>query len=416
MNGLKYEWDGTTLIFGPEGDVAQVVNGQQLTAGHWRSESAECDNCIRFDLNGLQQPPIPCKYRFNEFNQLVAALKKPDGTFTDEFTFIGFIKVDETGAMVFTLITDEGAVMARNVIVYGNLHFDSSNFLVIDLAGGGSARIRGDGGSASIEALANLSDPHAKAADLLKFHASTVNRLTSGKKKTYLANIQLKGNWDIQDNSIVFLAAHENGSMKIGFAGKFKGVAAGFAYSPDGGKVGFVISGAHTWNSGSASWDVLLGYSKAHFEGHLSGAAQQMLPNGAVALTGSMDIAGKDVSFDMNIQARFTWNQANNLIFVADVQTTPGHELNYDLKLEGTFVFDGATLRFDARVSKTNATVSFALATSGNREALIFALAMTLDRETSQVDLSFTFSLTLHWANGKLVKGQPQKTIAADAG
>jgi hypothetical protein len=416
MKGLRYDWKGATLIFGPEGDVAQVVNGQQLMTGHWRSESGERDNCIRFDLNGQPQTPIPCRYRFNEFNQLVAALEKPDGSSTDEFTFTGFIEVNETGVMVFTLITGEGVAMAHNVVVYGKLHFDSSNLLVIDLAGGGSARIRGDGGSASIEALANLADPHAKAADLLKFHASTVNKLASGRKKTYLANIQLKGNWDIQDNSIVFLAAHDDGSTKIGFAGKFKGVAAGFAYSPDGGKIGFVISGTHTWNSGSASWDVTLGYSKARFEGHLSGAAQQTLPNGAVALTGSMDIAGKDISFDMNIQARFTWNQANNLIFVADVQTTPGHELNYDLKLEGTFVFDGATLRFDAKVSKTDATVSFALATSGNKDALTFALAMTLDRATSQVDLSFTFSMTMRWENGKLVKGPPQKTIAADAG
>src|SRR5690349_11146352 len=150
MKGIRYEANGKTLIFGPEGDVGQVVNGNTLTVGSWQTQSVEKDNLVRYDINGVGQTPIGAQYRFNATNQLVAAFRKPDGTLTDEFTFIGFVEADDTIDLLYTLITGEGATMARNLILYGTITFDSSNFLNIDLTGGGSARVRGDGGAQAI--------------------------------------------------------------------------------------------------------------------------------------------------------------------------------------------------------------------------------------------------------------------------
>lgn len=411
MKGIRYDVNGTTLIFGPAGDVAQLVNGNTLTVGNWQSQSAQRDNKIQYDINGQAQAPIPCQYSFNLDNQLVAVFQRPDGTLTDPFTFIGLIEVHETTDVMYTLITGEGAPMTRNVIVYGRLTFDSSNYLSIALAGGGTARIRGDGGAQAIDALANLSDPDPSASDLLVFNASTINQLASGKRKSYPANINIKGNWDLADNSLVFMAAGDNGAIKIGFAGKFKGVAAGFAYStdPSGAKIGFVVNGQHTWNSGTANWDVVVGYSQNAFKANLTGAVQQTLPNGAIAITGTLNVLGPNISFDFNVQARYSFNDANMLIFNADIQTGTDGDLNYDLQLEGTFKFDGLQLTFDAKMSNTGSTITITLATTGNQSLLQTQLSLTLDiAPGGQVDFSFTFTLSMHFMNGQLVKDPPQ--------
>jgi hypothetical protein len=417
MKGIRFDSNGNTLIFGPEGDVARLVNGNTVTVGNWQTESSQRDNQVRYDINGIPQAPIPIQHQFNQNNQLVSTLRKPDGTLTDPFTFIGFIEVDESTDVIFTLITGEGATMSRNVIVYGALTFDSSNFLNIDLIGGGSARIRGDGGAQAIQALANLSDPQANTGDMLKFNASTVNQLASGKKKSFPAKIQINGNWTVANNSLVFNATHDSDTTQISFAGKFNGVAAGFAYStdPTGTKIGFVVSGQHTWNSGSSSWDVSVGFSQNTFQAHLNDATKIDLPNGAVAIQGKLDIVGKNVTFDFNLQARFTFNQANMLVFTADVHTTPGGPLNYDLKLEGSFNFDGLQLTFAAKVSNTADSLTFTLATSGNQDALKLQLSVTLDITPGAVNLGFTFTLTMHFVDGKLVKDPATPTQLAHA-
>jgi hypothetical protein len=420
MKGIRYDVSGTTLIFGPEGDVAQLVNGDTVTVGQWQSQSALSDNKIQYDINGAAQTPIPCQYSFNLDNQLVAAFQRPDGTLTDPFTFIGSIEVDETTDVIYTLITGEGAPMARNVIVYGTLAFDSSDFLSIALAGGGTARIRGDGGAQAIAALANLSDPQPSAGDLLVFHASTVNQLASGKRKSFPANIKIKGNWDLADNSLVFMATGDNGSTKIGFAGKFKGVEGGFAYStdPSGAEIGFVLSGQHTWNSGSANWDVVVGFSQNTFKAELKGAQQITFPDGAIAITGTLNVLGPNITFDFNVRARYSFNDANMLIFNADVETGGDGQVNYDLQLEGTFKFDGLALTFDAKMSNTGSSITLTLATSGNQSLLQTQLSLTLDiAPGGQVDFSFAFTLSMHFVNGQLVKDPPQPPfLAAGAG
>jgi hypothetical protein len=406
MKGIKYDFNGTQLTFGPAGDVAQVVNGELKTVGAWRSESAERDNQVRFTLNGQEQAGIRCQYRFNASNQLVVRFFQPNNTLTDEFTFIGRIEVSEPTSLTYALISGEGLDMQRNVIVYGKLHFDSDNALMIDLAGsgGGSARIRGDGGLNAIEAAQNLQGG-IQAGDLLKFHATTVNVLdVNNKKKSCIANISIPGNWDIDaDNTLVFKATSVPGGAAFGFAGKFKGVAGGFAYMPGaaGASIAFVVKGQHQWNSGSSSWDINLGFSKNKLIGELRGSVVQQLPHGAIALSGTMDI-GKH-AFDFEVQLRHSFNQANFLIFTADVSTTPGSAVNYDLKLEGHFSFNGTTLTFTASVSKQDG-LEIEIASTINKGALQMALAATLDIKPGDVKLSFTFSLTMHFVDGKLTK------------
>src|SRR5690242_20723071 len=104
MKGIPYEVNGAKLIFGDDGTVGQVTDGSTAVVGSWRSQSPERDNRIRYEIKGRQQPAIPCRYRFNSKNQLAASLRKADGSFTEDFAFLGFVEVDDGADIVYTLI------------------------------------------------------------------------------------------------------------------------------------------------------------------------------------------------------------------------------------------------------------------------------------------------------------------------
>jgi hypothetical protein len=415
MQGIRYDIGGKTLIFSPTGEVGQSVNGVDTAVGKWKSESAEKDNQIRYDIQGQAQPPIPCRYGFNPSNQLTAALKKADATFTPDFAFNGFIEVDDGMDIVYNLLAADGKLAGVSITVYGAISFDADNFLRITYADKTFARAKGDGGAAAIEAIANLSDPKPEAGDLLRFNATTINTLAAGRKARR-ALIQVKGSWEpVGDESLAFVANHSGGKTQIGFAGKFKGVAAGFAYTsdPTGTKIGFVVSGKHQWNSVAAQWDVAIGFTNRTVQAHLSGAVTKTLPNGSVSVDGTFDLVGQKIKFDVHLQVRHTFNAANQLIFTADVSTDPSGHLNYDLKLEGTFQFNGLVLTFAAEVMRDKAKLSFTLATSANQQALMVQLTATLSRTPTATELTIGFTLVMNFQNGKLVKGEPKQLPAA---
>src|SRR5688572_1598945 len=180
MNGLSLNFQGETRIFGPDGKVSALVNGQPVPKGTWRAGAPATDpkdNKIHYDFNGQQQAPVPVKYRFNQQNQLEAIIPAAanGGADSAPFAFMGSIQADDTQDVVYQLINGDGTSMQRSLTVYGNCRIDPAKHnLVIDLADGGTAEIKGDSALQSLEALKKDITPF-KSADLLKFKASTTN-------------------------------------------------------------------------------------------------------------------------------------------------------------------------------------------------------------------------------------------------
>ena len=132
MNGLSLNFQGETRIFGPDGKVSVLVNGQPVPKGSWRTQplaGEPKDNQIRYDINGQAQPPVPVKYSFNPQNQLQAVIPAVanGGADSAPFAFMGFIQIDDAQDIVYQLITPDGAPAQRNVTVYGGLRIDPAH-------------------------------------------------------------------------------------------------------------------------------------------------------------------------------------------------------------------------------------------------------------------------------------------------
>ena len=81
--------------------------------------------------------------------------------------------------------------------------------------------------------------------------------------------------------------------------------------------------------------------------------------------------------------------------------------LNYDLNLEGNFIFNGKSLVFRFRFanqSSNSNSLQFELAFSGNETSLIENLSLVLDVDRNQVDLSLKFSMEMRFVAGSYVK------------
>jgi hypothetical protein len=410
MLRLPFRSQGTNIAFTAGGVVVRVDAGGDTPIGHWRSDNAT--NSIKFDVSGAPQT-VSCLYSFNTANQLVVQLRNSDRSSTIAVTLAGSIHVLDSTEIVYTVVDDSGHVTTDEFNISGRFSFDNNNHLVISFPDGAPTTSITGNAAQPIQALRNL-QPGATAQDKLRFVAATKNSLSGGGTLTLPASIDIAGTWNVADGTIVFRASGGTDPTNppvIGFAGKFKGVSAGFLYTPGpgGGQGAFLIAGTHTWNSGTASWDVLVGFSNNKFQAQVSG---QFASADGLTIGGKLDItkgAGTAASFDLELKVQKRFNQAGMLTVQADVSAFPGHPVSYDLKLEGTFRFNGVALTFDAKVSNAGATVAIGLASTSNVFDLKFQLSMTLKGTNHPtVDLGFSFSLTMTFQNGKLVKGDPE--------
>ena len=426
MNGLSLNFQGETRVFGPDGKV--LVNA--TPKGTWRTQplaGEPKDNQIRYDINGQAQPPVPVKYSFNQQNQLQAVIPAAanGGADSDPFTFLGSIQVDDAHDLVYLQIAPDGTPMQRNVTLYGDLRFDSKTHnLVIDLAGGGTAEIKGDSGVASLDSLKNDITPF-KANDLLRFKASTTNVLSNGQTKKIAADTKFVGNWDLKGNQLVFVSQVKGDVTKptvtLGFAGKFKAVSAGLAYFADaqGTQFAFTINGQHQWNSGKANWDVFLGYSKKQFTAKVSGnlsinkqlGDQRNLTLNADWLIEHTD--GSQTNLKMELSAAYRWSDKNMLTIQAQFSKA-GQTISYDLKIEGKFVFKSGVLTFQIKYNNQDPDNKFAfqIAFQANPTNLIKALSIVLNVTENSVDINFQFEMRMTWVDGKLQKSAPQPIAA----
>ena len=429
MNGLSLNFEGETRVFGPDGKVSVLENGNPVTKGSWRAQALAAenkDNAIRYDINGADQTPVPVKYQFNQVNQLVAVIPAAanGGADSAPFTFLGSIQVDDAHDIVYQLINDDGSAAGRSVTLYGDLRFGSNQNLVIDLTGGGFAEIKGDSGLTSLEPLKNDISPF-KSNDLLRFRASTTNVLSNGQTKKIAADTKFTGNWDLKGNQLVFVSQIKGDVTKpavtLAFAGKFKAISAGLAYFADGQdtQIAFTISGQHQWNSGSANWNVFLGFAKKKFTAKVTGdlaIKKKFDDQRELTLSANWTIEhtdGSQTNMAMELDAAYTWNDKNMLTIQAKFSKN-GQTVSYDLKVEGKFVFKAGTLTFQVKFSNQDPTneFSFQIAFTANPTNLIKALSIVLNVTENSVNIDFQFEMRMTWVDGKLQKSEPQPIAA----
>jgi len=429
MAGLSLNFQGETRVFGPDGNVSVMSGGSAVPKGKWRTQpltGEPKDNQIRYDINGQAQPPVPVKYSFNAQNQLQAIIPAAanGGADSQPFAFMGSIQIDDAHDLVYQLIGDSGTPLQRNITLYGDLRFDQKTHnLVIDLAGGGTAEVKGDSGVSSLEALKHDISPF-QANDLLRFKASTTNVLSNGQTKKIAADTKFVGNWDLKGNQLVFVSQVKGDITKpavsLGFAGKFKAISAGLAYFSDeqGTQLAFTINGRHQWNSGSANWDVFLGYAKKQFTAKVTGNLQinkQFDGSRDLILSAdwSIEANGATTNMKMELAATYKWSSQNMLTIQANF-AKDGQTFSYDLKVEGKFVFKSGVLTFQIRYTNQDPdnTFAFQIAFQANPTNLIKALSIVLNITENSVDINFQFEMRMTWVDGKLQKGDA-KPIAA---
>jgi len=434
MRELKFSVNGETRSFRDDGTVAVTTNGASAVKGKWRATAQGADpkdNSIRYQLDGADQPPVPVKYSFNEFNQLVSVIPAASngGQDSDPCVWLGKVTVDDGHDLVYTLLSGPTTPTSQQITVYGDLHFnDTAADLVIDLTGGGQAVIAGDKGDKGISQLmiGQSDTPDFDAKDLLRFVARTRNDFAGLPARfPNKADIAFVGKWDIdpQKGGLAFVSkvAGTPGkpTVAIGFAGQFKAVTTGFAYVVNNGgpQIAFTLDGSHQWSSADASFKVSMGFSKQVFLADFKGSIKSTNATGPqFSLSGELSIKhqqGQPTNFNLELEGQYEFDADKRLIFKANVSSV-NKELNYDLQLEGKFVFKAGTLSFQVKFSKAGPkpTTAIQLAFTGNRADLQTKLALVLNITGDQVDFNFEFSLSMQFKGGVLVKDKP-KPLAA---
>lgn len=166
-----------TRTFNADGTVSVLVNGQQQQKGTGRSADDAKDSRIRYTIDGGEQDPLLAGYAFDDNNQLAVTLANDAATASAPFAFPGRILIDDNHDLIYRVVDQQGNDTTTDVTVYGDIASEeNTNHLAISLARGGTTKIVGDSGIASLEAGRN-DVAGFNADDLLVFHASTTNML-----------------------------------------------------------------------------------------------------------------------------------------------------------------------------------------------------------------------------------------------
>jgi hypothetical protein len=431
MRQLKLNHNGETRLFQADGAVAVIEGGAPVVKGKWRAQSQGAEpqvNQIRYQIDNVDQPPVPVTYSFNEFNQLVSVIPAAanGGTDSEPCAWLGQIQIDDASDLTYSLLNDDRSTLNNQLTVYGKLHFASDTAdLVIDLAGGGQATIEGEKGVDGISMLAADKNFVAEfdAQDLLRFVARTRNDFPGFPSRIPTrADIKFLGQWDVDPNTggLVFVSKVAGDLNKpdviIGFAGKLKAVTAGFAYFADknGQQLAFTVQGSHRWNATEAKFELSLGHTDKKFLADFSGSIERKGASGQqFVLGGTFKIKheeGAGTSLDLKIEGAYDFDEKNRLVFRALV-SSDNHALNYDLQLEGKFVFNGVSLNFLVRVSSGGPSpkIHIEIASVANKDELKRMIALTLDIEKDKVKISFVFELRLRFKGGVLIKDKPKE-------
>src|SRR5262249_925313 len=112
--------------------------------------------------------------------------------------------------------------------------------------------------------------------------------------------------------------------------------------------------------------------------------------------------------FQLELKVKKTFNNAGMLVLTADVSSVGG-AVSYDLGVEGTFNFNGTTLAFNVTVASSGTTsVTLSLASTANTTELMLQLGLVLKGTGASPSITFSFTLSMTFQNGHLVKGPPK--------
>ena len=426
MDPIKLTAGGTALLFGDDGNVSNAATKKAV--GTWTSQSTQKDNKVRYTVNGADQTPLTAAFAFNANNQLTMSLTAPDGTVSSVLTLVGQIVIDNDHNLTYQITDQNGNATGRGLPVYGSISFEQAqNDLVLALTGGGSTKIAGLNGTQSLQAIQNnLAD--FKGDDLLVFSAQTTNIIDGQADPLILpAQISFAGGWDIlPSGSVIFnsniQSSNTGQTVALEFAGKLKGVTAGFAYfaGPTGTDFAFNIAGQHVFKSVNAetdlSWESTIGFSKKTFRAQVKVNEVTKFKDGQLSFNGTLDLQvpppqsngqqGGTPTLSLQMDATYTFDNNNMLVFKADV--TGGSQPSYDLMLQGTFKYSNLALTFSIDyTNKSGATdLSVQVGIQGNKNSMIQQLAIVLNITPDQaaVKLNLSFSVRMEFADGVRVK------------
>ena len=421
---LKLTTAGQTLVFRPSGEVAVLDGDTETVKGAWRATagaSEQAANRFLYALNGVDQAPLPATYTFDDSNQLQVVLEAGDAQ-SDPALLPGGIEISDQHNIVYRLVDEDGNPTSAVVTLYGNLSIEeNTNALVIQLTGGGQARIQGDTGITSLEAVQNENAAFA-ADDLLRFRATTSNTFDDGAFLAIPAKLEFPGNWDIQNGQLVFISKitgdPSQPNLNIGFAGKIGAITAGFRYFADaqGTQAAFDIRGRHVCKAADSetdfNWEASLGFSDQKFNAKVIFDVNNVGKDGRrISLTGSMTLEqaeGGTINLSLDLEADYSWKD-NALVFKAAVDETAG-VLSYDLMLEGKFKFDNGNLTFDVHYSNlagaTPLTIdlNFAGDTDNFLQAVAFRLQISPDQIEVQLTARFSISQSFVLGVGRMLE------------
>ena len=419
LRELQSIQNGKTLLFRADGTVAVSNNGAALTQGRWNTNdvSATPANRLHYDLNGQVQPPIPVQQAFNAGNQLVttiaASIGGGNGGTAASCTWFGSIEVDDANDVVYKLMTDDELDAQHQIVVYGKLHIDDANAdLVITLPEGTKAGIKRakvpDSIATKPSAIASSKAPYQ-----LQFSASTQNSFPGESVAIpALAKIRFNGLWKMDPGTGFMFIAKVTGPVSkpdvaIGFAGKFKGVSAGFQYTTADNKLILSIAGQHTWDHGKGQFKfTLINQGAALFQADFSGGFTHTFNDGRTfSLDGKLTVKkqNQQTSFDMSLRGTYAFAPDGRLTFSVQLGQAGG-VTTYDIQLGGTVGFKGGTLSFAATFSnKQTSSLQVAFDSADLKIKFGLAFGKSLDATT----INFEFAKSWNIVGGKWVSGDP---------
>jgi hypothetical protein len=388
MDNISCKIGGSSYALNADGTV---FDSSSTNVGSWKSlKTAPAQNGLLVTLASGDNPVL-AQYEFNQNNQLLVALKNPDGSWTSQQVLNGRLVVHDDQNIGYQLVDDQGNDIAGAITVYGDLRLDGNNDLTITLVGGGVAVINAD------QVSHDANNGQGTGDDVLILAASTYDYDGAIMRP---AEITLPGSFKPAENNLVF-EINGNAGVNLTFSGTFKGTSVGFEYHQGNGATTlvFTLSGSYRWNNGSATFSVYLGNSANSFSAAATLNVTTAFDNGKGQLAGRLNFGSSGTGFnlDLTLDVQQKWD-ANNCIMFEVVASDDQGVISYDIGVEGTATFLNGKLTFAMKFSSTGA-VTIDLGYKGN--GITIAVNFTFNQGVPSAGV--TLSVDISWANGKRV-------------
>ncbi len=425
--GIKFTRNGVTLTLASNG---KVFEGDNTVRGNWRTQpkEGETKNRIYYDLQDMGTMGLDVDYQFNLKNQLETRIRVDGTDITDSnpYTFLGKIEIDDDKDIVYRLISTEGINLSHSIYLFGNLSVESVSRLNLDLEGGGTLIIYGRNkpNEIPIKVGENEIGDANEGLDKLSFDAVTENVLNFGgiELPTYeTAEIDINGEWTVQDTKLAFIARKGSGKTAIVFAGNYKAVSAGIAYmmEDDNQTIAFTIEGKHKFKAGEAKWDLAIGYTaKADKSKRLKATASAEFKQGAgrsLTIDGALTIeesSGAKKTIDLSLDAKYEFN-GNTIAIKASYKDKEDNTKEYNIEIAGDIELEGVG-KFVLRASATTGIgESLSIDFEGENDSIFRRLNIKLTRDPNgKIKWSFAFKFQFTWVNGHLTVQNPKELNA----